>query len=929
MARKMLIDATHAEETRVAVVDGSRLVEFDYESIVRKQLRGSIFLAKVTRVEPSLQAAFVNFGGNRHGFLSFAEIHPDYYRIPVADREALLAEQRAAIEAEEAEEAEEEARRAARESEKNEDALDEDNAEADEAGEDLSAAPEEIGGGAGYAVQDDVAENGEVSGYASVPDFNSSHDEEGGREEPLPHEDGEREDALSSESGPEDSGEEMPEGEDFAKNTEADMPSDGAGEEPRRRGRFHRGRTGRGGMAYRSRRTEITGGEGDGEESGERPARRFESRRQYKIQEVIKRGQIMLIQVSKEERGNKGAAVTTYLSLPGRYCVLMPNSPRGGGVSRKIANYEDRQRMKEVLHELNVPEGMSVIVRTAGVSRSKIEIKRDLDYLLKLWDSIRDLTLKSSAPASIYEEANLVKRAVRDLYGPEIEEVWVSGSDAYHTARDFMRLLMPSHARKIHEYKDDRVPLFHRYQIENQIAAIGEPQVTLRSGGYLVINPTEALVAIDVNSGRATKERHIEETALKTNLEAADEVARQLRLRDLGGLVVVDFIDMEDRRNNARVERRLREALSTDRARIQVGRLSSFGLLELSRQRLNPSLSETQFQQCPHCKGTGRIRTPDSAAILVMRAIEEEGLSGRSSEIALHVPAEVAVYILNHKRTMLAAMEARHGFKTFVTTDESLAPSGYRIEALRPVVREDAADRNRSALAPVTGDPAAFRDASIEGDAPELAQEPGSTEGAEGGEEEFSPALQENREPRDHRGRGRGRGERGGGRGFDRPERSNRPEQRSQRPESLAPQGEEDRADRNGRRRGRRGGRGRGRGREGGGFGSRDPNAMPSANIDSIPDDIGNRRDPSEAAFHAPANEDADFAPLPSDRDGNRAPQSGHGVSVRHYGRRSAPSPESGDVDPPQPESSASPAYETVTRAPGQKKRGWWNRLVE
>ncbi len=993
MAKKMLIDATHAEETRVAVVDGHRLVDFDYENIVRKQLKGSIFLAKVTRVEPSLQAAFVNFGGNRHGFLPFAEIHPDYYRIPVADREALLAEQRAAIEAEEAAEAEEEARMAARReaAARAQEGLDPGESpdlgesEEDEGEGEISYAPEEVGG-VSYAVagegdsdhaESDGAEEGFADEAASVDRdaraqdnaFSVSEDVSRGNESHADagFRDEETDEAADSFDAAEDAAEdddreELSEGDGLAdaEAAEAGEPGEdgaqedrsgddaGAGGGGRRRGgRFRRdGRRGRGGMAHRARRVELVGGE-EIEGETDRPVRSFQSRRQYKIQEVIKRGQIMLIQVSKEERGNKGAAVTTYLSLPGRYCVLMPNSPRGGGVSRKIANYEDRQRMKEILHELNVPEGMSVIVRTAGVSRSKIEIKRDLDYLLKLWDTIRDLTLKSSAPALIYEEANLVKRAVRDLYGPEIDEVWVSGAEAYRASRDFMKILMPSHARKIHEYNDERIPLFHRYQIENQIAAIGEPQVTLRSGGYLVINPTEALVSIDVNSGRATKERHIEETALKTNLEAADEVARQLRLRDLGGLVVIDFIDMEDRRNNARVERRLKEALSSDRARIQVGRISSFGLMELSRQRLNPSLTETQFQQCPHCNGIGRVRTLDSAAILVMRAIEEEGIAGRASEIALHVSGAVALYILNHKRVMLATLERRYGFKIFIAADETQGAAGYRIEVLRPALREDApssrggdqeefrsgrgdGDEARPVSGPVTAP-------SYGADADEASEEGGEAVSDEGGDVESAEASSRNargRGPRGDRGvsqeRGgdhAGAGDRGGERG--------------------------DRGDRGGRRRGRRGGRGRSRGgREGGGgFAPRDPNTVRAGGED-IPDDIGNRRDPSDPAFggadFSPAGE-VDFTPLPSDVDGNRINardssargSSSRGITVRHHGRRGARTegsaeegravraPESSAPSAGSSEGGNSPSFERVNEAPSQKKRGWWNRLVE
>lgn len=429
---------------------------------------------------------------------------------------------------------------------------------------------------------------------------------------------------------------------------------------------------------------------------------RFNLRRKYKIQEVIKRGQIMLVQVSKEERGNKGAAVGSYLSLPGRYCVLMPNSPRAGGVSRKISNYKDRAKMREMMKELEVPKGMSVILRTAGVTRTKAEVKRDLDYLLRLWNTIRETTLESSAPALVYEEADLIKRAVRDLYTRDVEEIHVSGEEGFKTARDFMKMMIPSHVKKVKEYKDEDKSLFNKFKVEEQIAEIGETEVRLKSGGYLVINPTEALVSIDVNSGKATKERHIEETALKTNLEAAEEVARQLRLRDLGGLVVIDFIDMEDRRNNGKVERKMREALSGDRARIQMGRISSFGLMELSRQRLSPSLTESQFETCSHCGGSGRVRTADAASIMVLRAIEAEGVKGRASQVIVHVANAVALYILNNKRENMAEIEERYGFSVLIRVDDTLGASAFRVEVSKPVDKssqneDDQGDANVSA----------------------------------------------------------------------------------------------------------------------------------------------------------------------------------------------------------------------------------------
>ncbi len=642
MTKRMLIDATHAEETRVAVIDGNRLVDFDYESAVRKQLKGSIFLAKVTRVEPSLQAAFVNFGGNRHGFLPFTEIHPDYYRIPIADREAILAEQEREMEA-----------RIEAESEDSEDDQDDEAVDEDADEESDEEADEEV--------------DADVDGNVKAAGDEASNSEE----------------------------------------TEGDKKPSGKGsrEGRGRGGRNYKGNKGRGRgrgrmAAHSSRRVEIVGGDAI---EGDQPVRPS-IRRNYKIQEVVKRGQIMLIQVSKEERGNKGAAVGTYLSLPGRYCVLMPNSPRAGGVSRKIANFKERKRMREILNELKVPQGMSVIMRTAGVSRTKAEVKRDLDYLLRLWDNIRGLTLESSAPAMVHEEGALIRRSIRDIYNPDMEELCVAGEEGFKKARDFMKMMIPSHAKKVKEYKDEKIPLFNRYQVESQINDTSDPVVTLPSGGYLVINPTEALVSIDVNSGKATKERHIEETALKTNLESADEVARQLRLRDLGGLVVIDFIDMEDRRNNRKVENRMKEALSNERARIQIGRISSFGLMELSRQRLNPSLTEAQYEKCPHCLGIGAVRTIDAAAITALRALEEEGIRGRSKEVVLQLPNGVAIYILNNKRDQLADIEKRYGFSILIRVDEELAPSRFLIEPAKTDGTGKAEDKAQSSSDKEDGD---------------------------------------------------------------------------------------------------------------------------------------------------------------------------------------------------------------------------------
>ncbi len=613
MARRMLIDATHPEETRVVVLNGTKLEEFDFETSTKKQIKGNIYLAKVTRVEPSLQAAFVEYGGNRHGFLAFSEIHPDYYRIPVADREALYAAE-----------------------------TDEDD------GHDLieQTAP---------AFLDDVQPEPESGYYAA--------------------EEGSVAQTLLAPPEPE-AGEATAE---FAEPAFADEQSpaeSGAGEivpvEPEEP----------------PVPLEIVGGD-DIEEAQARPRTRHY--RSYKIQEVIKRRQILLVQVTKEERGTKGAALTTYMSLAGRYCVLMPNAGRGGGVSRKITSAADRRRLKELMEELEVPDGMGVIVRTAGSERSKTEIKRDFDYLLRLWDEIRELTLKSSAPALIYEEGNLIKRAIRDLYTRDIDEILVEGEEGYKVAKEFMRMLMPSHASRVRAYRDPSVPLFHRFQVDAQIDQIHNPVVQLKSGGYIVINPTEALVSIDVNSGRATRERNIEETATKTNLEAADEIARQLRLRDLAGLVVIDYIDMEESRNQRSVENRLKEAMKSDRARIQLGRISPFGLLELSRQRLRSSLIEASTQTCPHCNGTGTIRSTESTTLVVLRAIEDEGIRRRSAEITLFMPTAIALYLLNQKRDTLIAVEKRYGFRVTVLQDDTLIPPAYRLERTRSLTPEELA----------------------------------------------------------------------------------------------------------------------------------------------------------------------------------------------------------------------------------------------
>ncbi len=640
MAQKMLIDATHAEETRVVVVDGHKVEEFDFETASRRQLAGNIYLAKVTRVEPSLQAAFVDYGGNRHGFLAFNEIHPDYYQIPAADRAELLAEERALSAEVEAE---------------------------DDAGADGAARGPKDGkkvrrsssrrkpaAKAERTQGDDQVETQEIAGMAIV-------EPEGDSDTLIPDEDAP--DAPATQAA-------QP-----VESAEAPQDDPREAEEPYRAADH---------ATEIDDRIESVSDGGDPVEE-ERPRRKPRLRR-YKIQEVVKVRQIMLVQVVKEERGNKGAALTTYLSLAGRYCVLMPNTARGGGISRKITNAADRQKLKAIAGEIKVPEGAGLIIRTAGANRTKAEIKRDYEYLLRLWEQIRDLTLKSIAPTPIYAEGDLIKRSIRDLYNKNIDEVLVEGEAGYRTAKDFMRMIMPSHAKNVKPYTES-LPLFARFQVESYLAGMFNPTVQLPSGGYIVIGITEALVAIDINSGRATREGSIEETALKTNLEAAAEIARQLRLRDLAGLIVIDFIDMEERKNNAAVEKMLKDKLKNDRARIQVGRISGFGLLEMSRQRLRPGMLEATTQPCPHCHGTGLIRSDDSMGLTVLRQIEEEGTRGRSREVLVRAPAAVVNFIINYKREHLVQIELRYGMAVRLEADPRMVSPDFEIEKFKTATR--------------------------------------------------------------------------------------------------------------------------------------------------------------------------------------------------------------------------------------------------
>jgi ribonuclease E len=649
MTKRMLIDGTHPEEVRVVITNGNRLDEYDVETSTKTQLKGNIYLAKVTRVEPSLQAAFVDYGGNRHGFLAFSEIHPDYYQIPVEDREAL----------------------------KRDVAQFEANASAAQAHVDQIDGDVEV-----VDAADDLGEDTtEVSGSDETPSSDDDSDTEVSGEEETVEEVAAAE-AAASEDDAENSADDNSGSEEVTTSSEENAENSTKDGET----------TADADAVEASGPSEAPAKEDDGK--AKKSERRDNPMRRYKIQEVIKRRQILLVQVVKEERGNKGAALTSYMSLAGRYCVLMPNTSRSaGGVSRKITSTADRRRLRDLLKNLNVSEGMGVIMRTAGMERNKAEIKRDFDYLTKLWENVRELTLQSAAPALVYEEGDLIKRAIRDLYSREIEEIFVEGNDAYTAAKKLMRMMMPSHAKRVQPYRDETIPLFHRYQVEAQLESMHSPVVQLKSGGYLVINPTEALVAIDVNSGRSTRERNIEETAYKTNLEAASEVGRQLRLRDLAGLIVIDFIDMDVSRNQRGVERRLKEAVKTDRARIQLGRISNFGLFELSRQRMRPSIVENSTETCVHCDGTGVVRSTESTAVHVLRSVEEEGIRNRSSEITVTVPTPIALYILNQKRDSLTQIEARYSFRVNVLGDDSLIPPDMQLEKIQGRSGSEEADK--------------------------------------------------------------------------------------------------------------------------------------------------------------------------------------------------------------------------------------------
>jgi ribonuclease E len=974
MPNKMLIDATHPEETRVVVLRGNRVEEFDFEAATRRQLRGNIYLAKVTRVEPSLQAAFVDYGGNRHGFLAFSEIHPDYYQIPVADRQALIDEEERAARAADAEADHRAGRRAERErhSSRRRNAIKSEPVEGAETEVEAMAAVSEFMTPAADDGEDQGAEGpgeqplGEQPWVQEAPPREASAEPAAAApaepsesaiapepafvaDEPQSNGSGDGTEAETAASPVGDTGSESANGEGTTADNITEVNGSGPGTEE-----------------------EIVESVGGADAMEEVPERMYRPRRQYKIQEVIKRRQVMLVQVVKEERGTKGAALTTYLSLAGRYSVLMPNTARGGGISRKITSAEDRRRLKEIAQELEVPEGMGVILRTAGAARTKMEVKRDFEYLLRLWETVRDLTLRSTAPTLVYEEGSLVKRSIRDLFSKDIDEILVAGEGAYEDARDFMRMLMPSHTKSVKPFRDT-LPIFTRYGIENQLDAMFQPVVQLRSGGYIVLNQTEALVAIDVNSGRATREHHIEDTALKTNLEAADEISRQLRLRDLAGLIVIDFIDMDEKRNNRTVERRLKEALRHDRARIQVGHISHFGLLEMSRQRIRSSVLESSTDKCPHCGGSGHVRSVSSVALQLLRSLEETLLKGATHNIIVRTRSEIALYLLNQKRAHLRALEERFQVAIVVTADASIAGQlSYVIEKGEQVHSIEQA--RAIATQPTTVAPAAEEDEEEE-DLEGAEEEEDESEDEEAASEQTAePAIDESRGEETggagRRRRRRRRGRRGGGsEGREPRERvpsdqpqpaaaaimvqgesggegeSEPPQETAHKPEdetahegAQAGNGEDAHGDgeRRRRRRGRRGGRRNRRDREGEFAPSSDGEPMTEAEAQS-PEEEPAREAERPEPFHQPATEalnepappasepppiEAKMSEHPRRRSTVREPAP---ISVDSEPSATHDAAASAPAEPPQPVVISPTESEDADRP---RRSGWWSRRV-
>jgi ribonuclease E len=1013
MPNKMLIDATHPEETRVVVVRGNRVEEFDFETAQRKQLRGNIYLAKVTRVEPSLQAAFIEYGGNRHGFLAFSEIHPDYYQIPVADRQALIeADERAHREAEEESENRSSRRRSRHRSSRRRGHGERVQSEIVE----TSSLETPVEGS--HETAHAHAEEGHHDGHADDhehhandadhhedtahhhddhdDDHEHSHDHEHDHEahadhvaatparaaEPVEaiadiseamreapedraHEDDAHEDHTDGEAHRDEVAAENAAHAAYAIEAQA-APSDEAhaaadGEEPHEDDE---------GDEAEEEVVESVGGDDVMEEV---PERAFRPRRQYKIQEVIKRRQVMLVQVVKEERGSKGAALTTYLSLAGRYAVLMPNTARGGGISRKITSAQDRSRLKEVVQDLDVPEGMGIILRTAGASRTKPEIKRDFEYLIRMWETVRDMTLKSQAPTLVYEEGSLIKRSLRDLYNKEIDDILVAGEAGYHEARDFMKMLMPSNVRAVKQYRDGQ-PLFSRMGVESQLDAMFSPTVQLRSGGYIVINQTEALVSIDVNSGRSTREHHIEDTALKTNLEAAEEVARQLRLRDLAGLIVIDFIDMDEKRNNRSVERKLSDCLRQDRARIQVGRISHFGLLEMSRQRIRASVLESSTEPCPQCGGSGHVRSVSSVALQLLRGLEEVLMKGATHNLVVRTRTDVALYVLNHKRGHLRDLENSFKVTLAVIADPTVSgQQSFVIDRGEQVHTLEAAKAllvAQAAAAPSqveeVFDDEELLDAEAESEI-ETDETEGLGEDSAGGEEGSTEATGDGpRRKRRRRRRGRSGEPREGG--MPRQDSSFAPEAGVSADAEIADEGEADddeageqpnpaRADngsgeRRPRRRGRRGGRRRRGGPEDGLAGSiadeLGPVPMPeAASAVADFDGISPQPSPSPAEYAPPAHAAEQpatvqpAAPSAAEAEAHEAEKAARRRStVREkvsFGSNAQAEPATPGSYQPQPapaEAHSEPAretaqettHQTATEAEQPRRAGWWSR---
>ncbi|MCK1744614.1 Rne/Rng family ribonuclease [Bradyrhizobium sp. 139] len=1016
MPNKMLIDATHPEETRVVVVRGNRVEEFDFETAQRKQLRGNIYLAKVTRVEPSLQAAFVEYGGNRHGFLAFSEIHPDYYQIPVADRQALIeAEEQAHREAEEESENRSHGRRRSRHRNARRRGHGErvrSNIVEGVAGADPAAQPveddvlaEHIEGALheGENLHADAEHHGE---HEAHDHHEHDHHEHGQDDHHHAHDDDHHHTHDHDDHGHE-SGHEHHD-HDHAGETPAPVAAVGAepvvAAEPQEPASSEAHAealaeavtaaaepadavyaAGESAEARHHESTEVEEDDEDDEEDEEGeeeivesvggddvleevPERTFRPRRQYKIQEVIKRRQVMLVQVVKEERGNKGAALTTYLSLAGRYAVLMPNTARGGGISRKITSAQDRSRLKEVVQDLDVPEGMGIILRTAGAARTKPEIKRDFEYLIRMWETVRDLTLKSQAPTLVYEEGSLIKRSLRDLYNKEIDEISVAGESGYREARDFMKMLMPANVSAVKQYRDGQ-PLFSRMGVESQLDAMFSPTVQLRSGGYIVINQTEALVSIDVNSGRSTREHHIEDTALKTNLEASEEVARQLRLRDLAGLIVIDFIDMDEKRNNRAVERKLSDCLRQDRARIQVGRISHFGLLEMSRQRIRASVLESSTDPCPHCGGTGHVRSVSSVALQLLRGLEEILMKGATHNLVVRTRTDVALYVLNHKRGHLRDLE--NGFKVTlsVIADPSVSgPQAYLIDRGEQVHTLEAAKALLMAQAAASPPPVAEEAFDGEEFDPELESEV-ETEETEGLAEEQPAGEAVSEQDGQRRKRRRRRRSRGGQRDGElredgaptspeatvaasEGEEDAESEQDGEEGEDQAARGEQQGSADRRRRRGRRGGRRRRGGNEeglAGSIGDELAANAPSEATDAVADfdSLGSEAAPSIAqAEHttepqvsqpeprAEVQIEAPAQPEPAPAAAEEEPADDKAARRRSTVREKVSFPSSSQsepaaqapdpVAPPVPAPEPTPEAARETSAP--RRAGWWSR---